>query len=426
MTRPVPKAQADKQAFETLLAAYEECYYGIRNASTASSKKDFATAFGHRFQEYVSQGRDLNQTSGDMAYLAGTPIWFASLCVMELALESTTNLAQRLKAFAPIWDELKDAKLDCPLVKGRSLTGWACLYEHWAIASKVMEFDPHIRDSNVSVYFDCILATAQPKRIAMATDMMERLLAIDKEIDRPSSRNGVTALMRASAYTNVEQCQWLLDRGASINLRDTANQATPIMHALDRKFGLGDFGTRKRIKQTLDLLIERGADLTLTPLTGEDFGKLVINCKSLKGEDRQYYKELAKNLRKSAAKSQAQSTALEAFSLEGQVTPAEIRDLNYRTDFLLYPYRQLFTQLIQFLESKGIVRFSLMDIVTLVSPKWHGIQDLNRNFSVKNVEKQLNVLISGERRGINLTRDPETGHFIVLSDSREADVVAVQ
>ena len=68
--------------------------------------------------------------------------------------------------------------------------------------------------------------------------------------------------MRAAAYTNVEQCEWLLDAGAAVNLRDTATNATPHMHALGKHLGLGDTASRKRIRPTLDLLIERGADIT--------------------------------------------------------------------------------------------------------------------------------------------------------------------
>lgn len=423
-SRAVSNPKADQHSFDILLAAYNDTFYKIRSASTVADKKRFATAYGHYFQEYVSRKYDINRTSDDMEYLAGTPIWFASLCMMEIALDGVASFPQRLKAFAPIWDDLKTLTLECPMVHDRALTGLACFYEHWATAAQVSEFDPNIQKSKVSVYFDCIVSTSQPKRIALAIEVMEKLLALDENVDRPSNQNGITALMRAAAYTNIEQCQWLLDHGAAINLRDIANQATALMHALDRKFGLGDFSTRKRIKPTLDFLIERGADLSLKPLTGEDFGKLVINCKALKGEDREYYKELSKNLRKSIAKPKAK--ALEVFSLEGKVTPEEIRALDRQTDFLLYPYPQLFTRLITFLESKGIVRFSLTDIATLVSPKWHGIKDTGRNFSIKNVEKQLNGLISGAKREINLTRDPESGYFVLLSDSQEDNVVAHQ
>lgn len=255
-SRTVTNPKEDQHSFDILLAAFNDTYYKMQSVSTAADKKLFATAYGLLFQQYVDRGCDLNRTSKEMAYLRDMPIWFASLCLMETALDGVTSLSQRLKVFAPIWDALKDRSLDCSMLHERSLTGWACFYDHWATAWKVAEFDPNIRNSKVSVYFDCIVSTTQPKRIAMAIEMMEKLLAFDEEVDRPGHQHGITALMRASAYTNVEQCQWLLDRGASINLRDTANQATSHMHALDRKFGLGDFGTRKRIRETLDFLIE--------------------------------------------------------------------------------------------------------------------------------------------------------------------------
>src|SRR5690606_35642283 len=158
-SRAVSNPKADQHSFDILLAAYNDTFYKIRSASTVADKKRFATAYGHYFQKYVSRKCDISRPSDDMEDLDGTPIWFASLCLMEIAFDGVASLAQELKAFAPIWDDLKTLALESPMTHDRALTELACFYEHWATAAQVSEYAPNIQNSKVSVYFDCIVST---------------------------------------------------------------------------------------------------------------------------------------------------------------------------------------------------------------------------------------------------------------------------
>jgi hypothetical protein len=442
--------EGEKEAFIALNKTFIEAGCGYVFAENNKQKSDIIKAYRKVFTSYVQAGLPLNLCSTDVPidddmrmglshikevssrWLRQSPIWFASLCFIELSLLGINSLEKRNKDLSALFLALENRELSfkmltkesAPITGSRSFSGLASMSGLWATAAWVAKRDPFLKTAEVSIFYSCIESSAVAKKIDIAIEVMNLMYKIDKDIDRASSINGLTALMRAAAYTNIPLCTWLLERGANINQPDAATHATPIMHALDRKFGLGDFSNRKRIKDTLDFLIKNGADITLTPLTGEDFGKLIINCLSLKGEDRKYYKDFWRNYKKSLPSSNAKE-ADNLVTIENLVTQADVIAFDKETGiFRTASYSMLLTRLIDYLVfERNILRFTLMDIVTLLEGMESkvSVADLSK----RNIEKQLNKLISGAKRGINLTRDANTGFFIVLSDSQEGNVVAV-
>jgi hypothetical protein len=442
--------EGEKEAFIALNKAFIEAGCGYVLAENNKQKVDIIKSYRKMFTSYVHAGYPLNLCSIDLPinedmkmcfahikevsskWLRQSPIWFASLCFIELSLLGISSLEKRNKDLSGIFLALENSQLSfkmltkesAPVTGSRSFSGLASMSGLWGTAAWVAKRDPFLKTAEVSIFYSCIESSAVAKKIDIALEVMNLLYEIDKDIDRASSVNGLTALMRAAAYTNIPLCSWLLERGANINQPDAATHATPIMHALDRKFGLGDFSNRKRIKDTLDFLIENGADITLTPLTGEDFGRLIINCLSLKGEDRKFYKDFWKGYKKSLPASESTDVS-NLVTISDRVTQGDIIAFDNETDFLkVASYSMLLTRLVDYLVfEKSILRFTLMDIVTLLEGMESKVYVAD--LSKRSVEKQLNKLISGAKRGINLTRDADTGFFIVLSDSLEGNVVAV-
>jgi hypothetical protein len=312
-----------------------------------------------------------------------------------------------------------------------SLTGRALHGGYYATATLIWRRDTQIKDSIAPPLNNAIPRRFAKKLTAMAIEFMDQLHDVGKNVNSASAMNGVTPMMVASALTNIECMTWLIERGADVDARDARSGATPVMHALDAKFGIGDFSDRKNIAQALKLLIDHGADLHAVSSTQEDFGRLVLNCKALKGEDRAFYKDFWKAFKAQPAKApvagKKQELKRTSLLCEGIVSPADIQELHRSTDLLYLPYPALYHHLIRLLESRSVLKFTSHDIARLADPAWNGValDDLRRDLSPKSVEKQLNkFVVGGIKRGLNLHRDA-SGLFHILSYSREPHVIAV-
>lgn len=416
---------ADAQA---LIKSYNDAATVLRWSDiNASDKKKVATEYAATFQAYLEAGGDLN-IRPPTQYMSHAPIWYASLCLIEKTMDGSNSLEARLKAFDAIWPVLVKHELDFALYDVRCLTASAAHAHHWGTAYRLAAIDPNLTESKISIFSDSVVCTSQAKRNAMVLEVMDHFFKYDTRVDFPSSMAGITPLMRAAAYSNVEQCEWLLAHGADVNMRDHRQHATPIMHALVSRFGLGDYNTRKRARKVVELLLAHGADITLRPTTLENFGTLVKTCKTLKGEDQRAVKAIWERA-VAANPALEQLSPVGVFTLDGVVTPAEIASLNRQTDLLLLPNRYLYSTLVEFLMDKGVRRFTVTDAATLLRRNWNGIDKsfFLKSFGPREVEHQLNVLISGARwlAQANLTRDMKTGEYIILSDhGEEENIVA--
>jgi hypothetical protein len=232
--------EEEKEAFIALNNAFIEAGCGYVLAENNKQKADIIRSYRDAFTHYVHAGHPLNLCSIDLPinedmkmcfahikdvsskWLRQSPIWFASLCFIELSLLGISSLQKRNKDLSGLFLTLENSRLSfkmlvkesAPVTGSRSFSGLACMSGLWATGAWVSKRDPFLKTAEVSIFYSCIESSAVAKKIDIALEVMNLLYEIDKDIDRLSSVNGLTALMRAAAYTNIPLCSWLLERGA--------------------------------------------------------------------------------------------------------------------------------------------------------------------------------------------------------------------
>jgi Ankyrin repeats (3 copies) len=418
-------------AYDKFNHDFDAIYDALQDPTKKSEHAQLHTALVAMVLAFVRHDLNVNAAVESNHFMNKTPIWFASMCLAEEIKFGASTLKARTQAVSPLWKVLAPLPLSFQFPGNHSLTVRALHGGYYATATLIWRRDTQIKESIAPPLNNAIPRRSAKKLTVMAIEFMDQLHEADKNVNRASTMNGVTPMMVASALTNIECMTWLIERGADVNARDTRSGATPIMHALDSKFGIGDFSDRKHIAQALKLLIDHGADLHAVSSTQEDFGRLVLNCKALKGEDRAFYKHFWKTYKAQPAKEPGAVKKQElerTYLCEGVVSPADIQELHRSTDLLYLPYPALYHHLIRLLESRGVLKLTHHDIARLADPAWNGVVlgDLRRDFSPKSVEKQLNKFaVGGIKRGLNLHRD-ESGVFHILSDSRKPRVIAVR
>ena len=360
---------------DALRAALDAAWFGYLAAGTAAERKPWAQSATDAWGSWIESGGDINEPA-HTRYLSKAPLWFASLCTIELAQAKGWNLAPRRKLIAVAWNALDANRIALGPIADRCLSCLAAQRQHLAVVEKLLPIDPHLAASDLSVLVPLTVRGGQPLRTRTALSLMKLAAQYDPDVDRPSRPRGLTALMGAAAETNVEQCRWLLERGADVNRRDTNVGATPWMHALSPRFGIGDFGSRRRIDDVWPLLEAAGADLRLKPETGETFDELARACRPL---------TVVPSPSPTAAPQRASAPAW-----VDAVTGDDIRALHRDTDFLLFPEEQMLVSLLRYLGGRGIEEVDAAGVAKLLGPKFNGVpNDTKRATTAKRVGARL-------------------------------------
>lgn len=392
-----------------------------------SERKKIVKTYAQKFQEFVENGNDLNFISNHQKFIKGTPVWLASLIFIEGALDTINSIEKRFKELEYIFNLLSNFDLDKSIVRGKSVTGWASYCDAWATAIWMCEDDPNINSAPTPVFDDIVVKGSNTKKIQLGILLLEKLESLGFDIDKISTRTGATALMRAAAYTSIEQIEWLLEHGADVNAVDY-HGATALSHALSPDLGIDDFTTRRRVGDTVRLLLSKSARIDTVPVTSQNFSNLLTKCKSLKKEDKNYFKEVWKTHYEKDKSIKTRRISKGEFTLENKISDKDILALFTRTDFLLFPYMELMYTLLEFLEDKGITQFTLTDIVTLLDSNWNGIElrEVKRDFSLAHIEWLLGKIVIGrirlvnaKERYLNVIRDMETGSYSIESICEE-------
>ena len=360
---------------EAIRTALDDAWFGYQAAATAADRKPWAQSATEAWVAWIESGGDLNAPA-QTRYLSKAPLWFASLCTIELAQNKGWNLAPRRKLIEVAWNALDANQIALGTIADRCLSCLAAQRQHLAVVEKLLPLDPHLAASDLSVFVPLTVRGGQPSRTKSALSLMELAAQYDPDVDRPSRLRGITALMGSAAETNVEQCRWLLERGADVNRPDTNVGATPWMHALSPRFGIGDFGSRRRIDDVWPLLEAAGADLSLEPETGETFDELARACRPL---------TVALTPSPVAAPRRASAPAW-----VDAITGDDIRALHRDTDFLLFPEEQMLVSLLQYLGGRGIEEVDAAGVAKLLGPKFNGVpNDTKRATTAKRVGARL-------------------------------------
>lgn len=364
---------------------YNQVYSDVIDKSTKSIKQKKIEMLFDSFLYLVECGLDIN-TIERKHYLDVHTWWYSLIRLAELTVKNEKSYKKRFEYIKVCLEKFSHCNLITSPVYGRCLTGWACISESWGVAGNLLEIDDYIENSVPNIYSDAVVESKQFARINLGLEFMDSIWERYKKIDEESNQTldfdgykevvrrylGCSPLIIASAFTNVEQVSWLISKGADVNCTDVLAGASPIFHVLNKKLGVGNDGNRKRAKETLDLLFENGANINLLPKTGEDFWRQLVNSKSLKGEDREYYKKYYKE-HKEIKTNNTPSEKKKLFSLGELITPRDIRKLDSQTDFLSFPNIDLLIVLISYLFEKGIKEFSSFDICTIISQEWSGV-----------------------------------------------------
>ncbi len=413
----------DEENYRVFRKLFNEIYWNLGNFTKKAERVSAVEPLRDLLTQYISAGLDLDRIDPKLEG-AERPVWLAGLLLLEKALCKSNKLSERIKFIEQETQMALEANPSFALVGSNSLTGFSCWAQSWGLSSLIAGHDINLKNSDVPTYFACVINSSEPKLNTMAKEVMDEIYRHDKDVDRPTALSGRTALMRAAAHTNSEQINWLLGHNADVNRKDYKAGATPIMHAINRYFGIGDNNIRRHLRTTLDLLIERGADIYLKPNTGEDFGELIRNCKALKGDDKKYYKEFWKQQKKDVES----SPPIKKYLLEGSVTGKEIRQLQSDTDFLLFPTPNLLNTLIFFLVDKGITQFTSDDIARMVNQDFHGydVSFVSGKYTAKKMRDYLNRIVTGAddvQVDLYLSED---GVYTVIADGAQKNVVDTQ
>ncbi|MFV8781136.1 ankyrin repeat domain-containing protein [Microbulbifer sp. SA54] len=408
-----------------LLKAFYRAEEMINSPGNAGMRKSAAKKYAESFQVFIEKGGNLNKRLSKDAFMQGAPVWLASGILLEMSLSPTSSLANRYRQLQSIFRILGQVELDMGLTNDRAVTGWACFYGAWATADWLSERDPYLRTAGTPVMYDAIERSSMAKKVTLALSITEKLHSLGVDVDQRSTLSGSSALIRAAAFSNLEQAEWLIRQGADVNARDI-NGATPIVHALSRDFGIGDFSTRKRAGEMVQMLLDHGADFSGIAVTGENFNNLVVQCKSLKKPYKEKFKAIWKAAIANDPNLKSKKIPAGNFTLGEKITPEDIKNWHSETDFLLFPNIDLLYTLLGYLVRKDISQFTLTDISTLLDPKWNRINlgNISRDLSSKKLEHLLGRIVIGRRlsvfmtdeRYMNVVRDHETGIYAIVSE----------
>jgi Ankyrin repeats (3 copies) len=423
--------QDKSRAYGKFNHQFNAIYYALQDPSKKIEHAALPASLLAMVQAFVRHDLDVNFAIESSHFMNNMPMWFASMCLAEEIKFGASTIKARVQAVASLWKLFEPLSLNFQSPSQQSLTGRALHGCYYGTVNLMRHRDKHVEEGISPPLNNAIPRRNAKKLTAMAIELMDQLYAEDPNVNRCSAMNGVTPLMVASALTNIECMTWLIERGADVNARDARSGATPIMHALDSKYGIGDFGDRMNVAEALRLLMDHGADIDIVSSTQEDFGRLVLNCKALKGEERAFYKNFWKEHKAKPGKSKDTGTKQELqqkYLCEGIISARDIQQLHSESELFYWPYPRIYATLIDLVVSRGALKFTVQDMTRFVDASWNGISmsEPRRDFSPKMVEKQLNkFVVGGIKRGLNLHRD-EQGIFHILSATREPHVVAVR
>ncbi|WNZ54953.1 ankyrin repeat domain-containing protein [Microbulbifer sp. MKSA007] len=411
-----------------LVELLKESAYIIINSKKVSEKKSAGLQYTSDFIKYIESGQDVNIKPEGLSFFGNSPLWLTSIIMIEKSIDSINSIEKRNKQLFSVFAELQQKDLDRNICQGKSITGVACHEGAWATAYWLIESDPFLTDSPIPVIYDAVIKSSVEKRSEMSISVMKKLLDFGVECDAKNQWTGSTALMRACAFSNVSQVNWLLDNGAEVNAIDL-NGATALMHALSRDFGIGDFRGRKKVAEVVDILLERKADISKVSVTSQNFQSLVSQCKPLKKNEKDKLKKIWKSLCANNVKLNKRQISEGNFTLIKEVTPDSVLSWYRFSDFLLFPYVSMLYNLLGYLLDLNIRQFTLTDIVTMLDPKWNGIDldGVQKNFTEEKIEYVLGKMIIGGRisvmcmaeRYINLLRDLDTGIYTISTNEEE-------
>ncbi|WHI48414.1 ankyrin repeat domain-containing protein [Microbulbifer sp. VAAF005] len=353
------------------IIAFQSIFNVTRNhLAELKSKKEKISVLSDYSQaaiEFANSGATSICDASGFAGFGGRPIWFAAISLIEDEFNASNNLDERQKYITEVYSAFMSSEIDFNPRNQSSYTGLALKAGRYGFASLLIANDKYASSSPEPIWQFVINSSKQPKRVDMLLKLMDKLYELDEEVDRLGSHSGRSALMQASAYTAIEQINWLLERGADINKRDIRSGATPLMHALNRYFGVSDNNTRKRLRETIDLLISQGADISMCAYTGQDFGVLLRDTKALKPADKKHFREMWKTYKKKGA------TKNKRVLSDDEISPDLIKKINMQGEFLLHPWNVLLETFFEILKAHKISRFTDEDIFHYLNPGYHGV-----------------------------------------------------
>ncbi|WP_428240773.1 ankyrin repeat domain-containing protein [Gynuella sp.] len=427
--------KSEQKAFNILVERFDSLYREIRYATKITEKRMYAAQYGSFLKEYMTASFDLNVLVPEPLPLNGTPVWFASVVLLEAALDTLKTFDKRYSYLDPYFTLLKGKELEYPISRGRCLTGLATEFEAFATANWLVGVDPFVgrHESTVTIpAFYCFVDKRRKDYLTeMALHIGQKLLDKGESIHQSTRYSGLTPLMRTAIYTNVQQAKWLLEKGADPNKTDSYG-ASALVHAISPFHSQGDFNSRRQVNEYVELLLEWGASMDFILVSGQTFGDLLTPCKPLSKEYKKLLRTNWKTLVKGNRLLESRRIPLGEFSVEDKISPADIRKFEFQTEFLLHPYSEMLTMLLEYLYQNGVQKFTLNDIKTLVDPKWNGVnlRGVRVDLSEAKIESSLGKLImgrnvslmGGSERLLNLSRDFETGWYSIVQ-SNEANVV---
>lgn len=368
-----------------------QSFEGIKKTSSLKKKISIAT----KLSEDIDLNR-LNEKSNIPEIYPNTlPAWLFFLLTIEKAAAKLETYEERKAIVEPFIALVLSKELDFGESRQMSMTGILCYEKAWVSALGVAKYDSNLNSSAVPIAMNCIVRSKDEKDIPMSIITLERLLNLGIDLNQASDKYNVTALIKASSFTNIPLMKWLLENGANPDVRDNRQEATAWMHCLNHQFGLGTMHTREHVFHAVKLLIENKADIHLRPTTKRDFSMLVSKSKFLEKSEKDRLIKIYEGTPKgketvSQVKKGRKARTKDLLEI---VSKDEISKHHGETDFLLRTKDDALIDIVFILNKNGIQKFYAGDVLDLVKRELDSWSGYKPTFSLPNVEDKLDEFL---------------------------------
>ncbi|MGC8121916.1 ankyrin repeat domain-containing protein, partial [Marinobacter sp. VGCF2001] len=336
------------------------------------SKKDTRVVISEFLEKFESS--DFNQAIHSSAIFdAELPVWMYLLGGIEAAVKKEELLDGRVEILNEfLLEHINNLSFGEP--DRKSYTGILIENRLWASAKIIKNVDPFLLNSKFPATYSCIISTSKKYDKKASLNLLQELIGMGFDVNKPTDVNKITLLMKACAISDLETIKILLEYEADINAIDSKYGASAWMHAIESKYGLGSFSARDRLFRVLNLLIRSGADIFARPNNQRNFYDFVTKSKILdKTEKDKLRSRFEKNKKGKVALEEDKENRKKTLGAEDKIPEDFIVQYHRDTDFLLIPTDLLVHEMICIFMKFGINEFYARDISNVVNrtvKKW--------------------------------------------------------